>query len=262
MTENHLVAYIDLLGFTDAVDSSLAQEKNELLQLLQTFASVRKEAPVHDVQIDTPSYKYIVARPGFMSVSDSIIISYKIPTSRDINMALIQLTNHISWVAAHALKKGFLIRGGISIGEMYYKDDIFMGKAYIDAYRLESQLAIFPRVLIHESLKDNTEHYFTKPDSQPFYRFIEDIDGMYMLDYFSVMIFITPEFETPAYLNEKEAIINQIKLFNSKINKNITNLKYMDKARTKWKWFLHHFNLTKERLHDPNNDILKDIHKI
>ncbi len=72
--EKHIVAFIDLLGFTEA----LKEEKNfnSLLSLLQKFITLKKNS--HEELIGTNAdgnHSYII-HPSISAFSDSLIISY------------------------------------------------------------------------------------------------------------------------------------------------------------------------------------------
>jgi len=45
-----------------------------------------------------------------------------------------------------------LVRGAITVGEFYHKNGIFLGKAFDKACFLESEIAIYPRIVISEDI--------------------------------------------------------------------------------------------------------------
>ncbi|HLX55092.1 MAG TPA: hypothetical protein VKR58_14195, partial [Aquella sp.] len=137
MMKNHVVIFIDLLGFSNAVCSAKSdQENSNLLELLTTYTKLNNHGTFNKIfPADEDGSRRIISEPAFTAFSDSILISYSISTGEEIfdnhYVHLLELIRLIAWVADRALRKGFLIRGGISKGEMSHKKDEFFGKAYI-----------------------------------------------------------------------------------------------------------------------------------
>ncbi len=48
--------------------------------------------------------------------------------------------------------EGIMIRGGVTIGDLYHRNNIVYGPAMIEAYRLESKCAIYPRIIMSEDM--------------------------------------------------------------------------------------------------------------
>ncbi|MCC2626088.1 MAG: hypothetical protein K0R14_1961 [Burkholderiales bacterium] len=254
--KNHIVAFIDLLGFSTAVCRAKSDyENNNLLELLKAYTKLNNHGTFNEIfPAKDGNVNYQIA-PAFTAVSDSIIISYSISTGNENidnpHFHLNQLMRLISWIAAQALKKGFLIRGGISKGEMYHKNEIFFGKAYIEAYNLESKCANYPRVLISNKMIE----YNSKNNDRPL--FIEDTDGMYRLNYLPEMIFNNSE--KMGYGLSSQALKAQIKEYENIINKNIAPILpskeplLPEKEMGKWKWFSHQFNLARDYWYNHKN---------
>ncbi|PDZ55088.1 hypothetical protein CON15_23105 [Bacillus cereus] len=49
------------------------------------------------------------------------------------------------------MRKGILMRGGLAVGLLCHNDNIVYGPAMVEAYELESKLAIYPRVVVKEN---------------------------------------------------------------------------------------------------------------
>jgi hypothetical protein len=54
----------------------------------------------------------------------------------------------IFWLQRYLLRRGILTRGGIALGQLLHHHNVIFGPALVRAYRLESQLALFPRVIV------------------------------------------------------------------------------------------------------------------
>ena len=82
----------------------------------------------------------------------------------------------------------FLIRGGITIGDLYIDDTFVLGPGLIDAYKLESQNAKFPRIIVDERYAEKAISYMNNAylrinEGKGKCAIIKDDDGVYFLDY-------------------------------------------------------------------------------
>lgn len=77
----------------------------------------------------------------------------------------------------------FFIRGGLTIGEVYFRDNTLFGPRIIQAYQLESQTAIFPRVIVP---KEAVEMVKEVPALKAFHNSVqeelEEIKGLLQYD--------------------------------------------------------------------------------
>ncbi|QKI88904.1 hypothetical protein [Thiomicrorhabdus xiamenensis] len=171
MYEDRVIAFIDILGFGSLVESSaddfvIVQSLVDALNQLQpdkiqkqAFGSINYElipkeniVEVEEV-FDRIAELMLKQHPIEVSYfSDSIVLS---ALSSDIlatqNMLeLIAKINIILWE-----KHSLLLRGGITFGKLLHlKNGPMFGPAMNRAYYLESQEAIYPRILIDSEFLD------------------------------------------------------------------------------------------------------------
>jgi len=70
-----------------------------------------------------------------------------------INECFSTLVANLSFVGAGLISKGVLFRGGITTGKLIHTEEgILFGQGLIDAYKLETNAARFPRILRHRSM--------------------------------------------------------------------------------------------------------------
>lgn len=140
-----LVAFIDILGFRDLLDRSVESEDiaENLHNALKRIMELKKENEFNSYYDYESYYESCVEISTF---SDSIAISYPIDYKGGLFLILCDLA-HLQLDLA---QQGVLIRGGITIGQLYHKDDIIYGPAFIEAYNLEHKKAIYPRIIIEE----------------------------------------------------------------------------------------------------------------
>ncbi len=214
--EKRAVAFIDLLGFKSVVNDAHKDMKNlsELIELLSTAV------PSLDGSVDKSVPKELI--PRHLYISDSIILSTPLSSSLMANyrglsilvMRVIQLT-HIF------LSKGYLIRGGISIGDVFHTDSNIVGTAYQEAYSIESQMSE-PCVKLSSLAMDYW--YRTEDDGNTM---CMDYEGLFMVnglhDY---------------YIQDKShgAAKHAFEKYSELVEKNL-NENHPESVKNKWLWF-------------------------
>lgn len=137
-----IVAFIDILGFKNLVEQSvcspaIAEKLHKSLQII--YEQKRDNENIEGIGLKD----YGVEVTTF---SDSIVISYPINYEGGLFFVLLDVIHLQLQLAC----QGILIRGGISIGPLYHNGEIVYGPAMNEAYMLESQYAVVPRVIIDE----------------------------------------------------------------------------------------------------------------
>lgn len=177
--QTYVLAYIDILGFKEYVINNF-NDSVKLLKELQKYDNYKIKP--HD-GLDTSTNLQKSQNPITTMVSDSIIISYKCYYNKarkdpTIGYVIRRLQQNISWLADMVLREGLLIRGAISHGEeLYHGNGIIVGSVYQNAYRLESECAIYPRVLI----APETMKYLSSTTLSPYIS--KDFDGIGIINY-------------------------------------------------------------------------------
>ena len=178
--EDRIVAFIDVLGFSYMVGKSA----NDLARLRHLTSALDE---FHNLMWEWEgdvSYSSF----AFTQFSDSIVISSLADSSDSFEM----LQQVLCGIMMLASRYGILVRGGITRGPLIHDDSLLLGPAMVEAYLLESKCAVYPRIIIDESIKlafdENIEHYvnnyttFTQIPSQDFI-FNKDVDGWWYIDY-------------------------------------------------------------------------------
>ena len=79
---------------------------------------------------------------------------------------------------------GYLVRGGITIGNLFIDDTIVFGKALVDSYRLEDKTAYYPRIIFDTKTINEIKKY---DDLCSF--ILQDFDDIFFLNYLSIWHF-------------------------------------------------------------------------
>lgn len=155
--EDRAVAFIDVLGFKSVVERFDSENDN----FLEELVGILEEAvPGLDGKVNPSVPRELI--PKHISISDSIILSAPLTSDEmssycglsTIVMRVIQLTHLF-------LSKGYLIRGGISVGKVWHTDSNIVGPAYQNAYLIETKTGS-PRIELDEQAK---QYWLERNDS-------------------------------------------------------------------------------------------------
>jgi len=145
--EERYVAFADILGFSENVRRT---ETDAHLQ--EALAKVLSEIGTRDGRLDD----VMIEGFQFQAFSDSIVMS----TKADAN-GLSYLLSEIEDLALQLLNKGFLMRGAVAKGKLHHDRVAMFGPAFLDAYRIESTISKFPRIVlsreVHHDIKQLAE---------------------------------------------------------------------------------------------------------
>lgn len=137
------VAYLDVLGFKDMVKKN---RKNEI----EKYFNVLNEEIDNLRKIEEKSLI------NFLIVSDSVVLEIPLETNdKTINVnQLRQLCIAIGKIQERLALENIWIRGAVSYGDTYFDNSKgqIVGQAYIDAYLLQEEIAINPRVIIDSKI--------------------------------------------------------------------------------------------------------------
>ena len=182
------VCFLDILGFSqDILANWNAVESNPLEKLLAIKASL----PVLDMEDEEvpleSSVRSYVCRVN--TVSDSITIAFGLEPKLivgDMALGLETLVSNIREVWRTAIERGYTLRGAIDFGDIYWDQNELVGPAFINAYRLESEIARVSRVVIssklNKVLSDLSTEYPGDMIDHLVANFRKDVDGYVVVD--------------------------------------------------------------------------------
>lgn len=171
--EKRIIAFIDILGFKNIVRSEYECEKVNAILKLPYY--IRKDE-LHKIS----------KLSGVMmtSIYDSIVISVKISDPSAMNKIVRMVTVLVQSLLNYA---GILLRGGIALGKVFHDEEVVYGPGLVNAYELESKLAIYPRIIISEKDLDEIVYQHKQVSAESNYeKFKKDKDGMLYLDIFKL----------------------------------------------------------------------------
>jgi hypothetical protein len=168
------VAFLDVLGFSEIVRQSvnLPGQAQKLIGTLENIANAGQE-----YGDDT-----VLKKDDFRAL---IVLSENASPA-----GLFHLLAAASALSLDLLANGVFTRGGIAKGMLHHSDKVVFGPAMLEAYRLESAIARYPRILVDKQTRlDYQQPQFlevcSKMDRSPKLSF--DTDGPPFLDIFDLV---------------------------------------------------------------------------
>lgn len=169
--ENRLTAYVDILGWSDAIKtesaSSLYAALEPIIQRAAFNSQHHRNALIEEFgnQVNP-----LMLEVQFGFFSDCLVLS--IPVSMEG-----RIFDVISHLSMKLLQRGFAVRGGVSVGNLFHNDQIIFGPALIEAHRIETEQAKFPRVMIDPKV-------ITVTGTHPHYALMRDSNNDWVIDIF------------------------------------------------------------------------------
>lgn len=180
--ESRILAFVDILGFKSMIQKS-AFDYKEQKRILNAMNIIHGYKTLNDNGLDGKGLReYGIQITTF---SDSAIISYPIDFEGGLFHVLVDLIH----LQIDLSNLGIFIRGGISMGLAYHDEYNAFGPAMNEAYRLESEEAKFPRIILtNQTLYDGikaSESLQNPYDISLLKSLIrqDKADGFYYLDY-------------------------------------------------------------------------------
>ncbi len=182
-----IVAFIDVLGFSEFSTSSPTLEDSQLV--LDKIAAAIDDSR-HFVRQTIPDGEsargYRWATKFF---SDNLAFGYPFD-DETLDRA------SIAWFIIRSAQRyqlkmtlnGFFVRGALTSGPVCLTDEIIFGSALIDCYRLESKASIVPRIVLSELLQQLVMDSYRadaagRLDPNAEHAICRDVDGWWFVNY-------------------------------------------------------------------------------
>jgi hypothetical protein len=222
-------AFVDIIGFREIINKSRNNAR-----LADELAIVLKAIGERNTALEQVLGEDFKAQ----NFSDSIIMSEAVSAQ-----GLSHLLYQVQELALRLLQKALLIRGGICEGELYHVGSVIFGPAFIEAYRLESTVANFPRVVLGADAYSDALQYGNDDD-----RWKHDFDcDLRFSDDGPVHVHVLKRFanlnrEEPASLDADE--VAQAQIAESALQSIINTSMHEPRHFGKVKWFAVYWNGT------------------
>jgi hypothetical protein len=219
-----VVTFIDILGFKKIVEERSQEEVQAIMECferslgrnLNKFITNGSDILAGAKALHTTNFSDSFIRIRYFGNEKEKISNL---LGEALAVGAIQLTLFVFY--------GILIRGGVTEGEIYFDDkkNIVYGPAMVRAYELESQLAIYPRVVLDPKIEWEEPKVINI-----------DFDGMQYIDYLYEIIFeksISIDDTGMQYYFKIEHAIKEFLLSSKSKN---------EKVIAKHNWVISHYN--------------------
>lgn len=248
--KDQIVAFLDILGFSDIVkevqnDPKLASEKiGFLTETIRTILEGNLSSRL------LPDDQLSSSEPKFKVFSDCICIAFDCIedepeyTASSVFSFLIKLLR----IQTEFALNDIFVRGAVTVNGHFHNDDIIFSAALINAYSMESKIAIYPRVIVDETvirLLRTPDHVAEFPYLNEIIK--RDVDGLAFIDYLEYYREIDYPEDIPVFLQRHRNILEQ----------NI--LKYqVPRVKEKYLWSARYHNQKVRKLFEPDfgNELL------
>lgn len=179
--EYSIVSFFDILGFKNIVDNNSAESIFNILEIFKTQSK-------HDEELAS------LFKMKFTNFSDCVVRSVDFignKTEYPIDIFFHELIDLIH-LQCSLIYKNILIRGAISVDEIYHSNQTVFGPGLVKAYLLENCDAKYPRIIFKKNLIDSLSKIFKKESEQDDIKQILSLlrsekNDLYFIDYLRVI---------------------------------------------------------------------------
>jgi len=157
--KKQFVLFLDILGWgqliTDTSDNyQIHEHLNSILNKIKEISDAQLEASETINTVFPDRFKECgKATVKSIHFSDSLVLSF------DDNLtSFSQVFGTVSGLSYLLAEHGYFIRGGLDFGKIHHKESVIFGPALNESYRLESKIALSPRIAISDSAMEVIEH--------------------------------------------------------------------------------------------------------
>lgn len=203
--DDYYILYFDILGYKDKIDK---YGEEYFLHIIYAVMDT-----INSVYEDAQKGKLF----GYHIFSDNIIIFVKKDNDLADAQKIILLIKDAFIIQRNLMGQyGILIRGAITQGKLFYGKDFVYGKGLINAYMMEDNQAVYPRIIIDKECMMDLRQMM-EPDSiiEKMYHTVEEVicidsDNEYFIGYINVFDFSYERFANYLYYH-KNLIIAYLK---------------------------------------------------
>lgn len=221
-------AFLDVLGFSARTSASYTNGTEDILLaefhqiLTESLSLLEEDTEESMLYFKSFTDNVVLAHPDFSSEMESEfgLILYPI-REYQFKMAL----------------KGFFIRGGLAVGQLFMDKNSVYGAALLESYRLESNVAVNPIVVLCDNtMKMVDEHlkYYAKGAAPQLRDVLKGPDGRYFINYLMECI-IDGEYE-------QHLDTNSLILHKQQIEKALKDYASIPTVFSKFAWLASYHN--------------------
>ncbi len=199
VTKEHVIAFVDILGATEKMN----ENQDEILQIVhKVYNDILKENSSSNqafLKAYNSSNKLIKREEPIIKLnifSDNILFSSRITGSDSIRNSRVIDSLHLIIISVakfqlHLSTYGILLRGAITLGNLFSDNILVWGTGLVKAVELEKKYAKNPKIIIDHSLLE-----FNFNENTLIMDWLCSEDGFYYIDYLNYKILGNYIFQT------------------------------------------------------------------
>jgi hypothetical protein len=170
---DRVVAFIDILGFEVLVKCAFQGENT----IISCVHDALRTISAHAIITNAGPFGHREFSPSVQATafSDCIVISDIIGDFEVGNVL-----SKVAMLAGFLLRNGILCRGGIATGPTVHNDRVLFGVGVIEAYKIEKQVAVYPRIIVRDDLVLRAAGPLVP-------KLKRDSDGLWFIDIFELL---------------------------------------------------------------------------
>jgi hypothetical protein len=149
----------------------------------------------------------------------------------------------LSHIQLTFVKSNIFCRGGISLSNLIMDENIVFGPALVESYKIESEIAVFPRILLSDDVvkevNSQIKFYGDKITSPQNQLFLVDVDGHHFLNYLYILV---SDYDSEYHDIFIKNLTEELTLHKESILKNLKLHKNNYKILEKYAWCAKYHN--------------------
>lgn len=250
--EHCIVAYLDILGFASLVERLPANEISGIIDQFHTFNRT------DDVPATRMQEMRLNPRLFVFQISDAVVRTTTLENETNDGAMFWELWS-LALVQIELISAGVLVRGGVSVGEVNVGlngDGPIFGPAMIRAFRIESEEAIYPRIVVDDEaieaalrIERNLDEPLDIPDevrTQIRSLLATGEDGTLYIDYLRAV-------QPDSTIDLNSVLISHKNLIESGLTEHAS-----PRIRRKFQWLAHYHDSFVAEFFEANSNLLID----
>lgn len=178
-------AYIDILGFSEKIVnndltffSAYLNTLQKELQHIEVTHDLSGKGGYKKFELKIFTDNFVFGHPWFDQFGETELGN------------IFEVLSHIQFTF---IKSNIFIRGAISMSDLYMDENIVLGPAIIESYKLESEKSISPRIILSKEVEDIVKkhiNYYSEHNSSPQSKeYLIDVDGYCFINYLFILFY-------------------------------------------------------------------------
>lgn len=154
-TDQRIVAWVDILGFSAQLQKVRTDDEYRAVYRKLLFVHEVFDSPSASDEPETSERVNREYGRTVLALSDGLVITASLKAEARTSMTpydlLMSFIGEILEAQANCAMNGIFLRGGICIGPFYYENNILLSPALVQAYRMETERACYPVIIVPQS---------------------------------------------------------------------------------------------------------------